>query len=59
MATKLSEIMPEGLRGNCITYFAQGGSDALEAAVKFSRRVTGRHQIIAFHRAQYRSHASA
>ena len=49
LAAKLSEIMPDGLRGNCITFFAQSGSDALEAAVKFSKRVTGRHQIIAFH----------
>lgn len=53
LATKLSEIMPDGLRGNCITYFAQGGSDALEAAVKFARRVTGRHQIVAFHGAYH------
>jgi len=49
LAAKLSEIAPDGLRGNCITYFTQSGSDALEAAVKFARRVTGRHQIVAFH----------
>ncbi|WP_297910568.1 aspartate aminotransferase family protein [Thiomonas sp.] len=49
LAAKISEIMPEGLRGDCITYFTQGGSDALEAAVKFAKRITGRHQIIAFH----------
>jgi len=49
LAAKISEIMPEGLRGDCITFFAQSGSDALEAAVKFAKRVTGRHQIIAFH----------
>lgn len=49
LAAKISEIMPEGLRGDCITYFTQGGGDALEAAVKFARRITGRHQIIAFH----------
>lgn len=49
LAAKLSDIMPDGLRGDCITYFAQGGSDALEAAVKFAKRITGRHQIIAFH----------
>ncbi|MEO8298834.1 MAG: aspartate aminotransferase family protein [Burkholderiales bacterium] len=53
LAAKISEIMPDGLRGNCITYFTQGGSDALEAAVKFARRVTGRHQIIAFHGAYH------
>nr|WP_255719445.1 aspartate aminotransferase family protein [Pelomonas sp. P8] len=53
LAAKISEIAPDGLRGNCITYFAQSGSDALEAAVKFARRVTGRHQIIAFHGAYH------
>ncbi len=49
LAAKISEIAPEGLRGNCTTFFTQGGSDALEAAVKFAKRVTGRHQILAFH----------
>jgi len=49
LAAKMSEIAPEGLRGDCITFFTQGGSDALEAAVKFAKRITGRHQIIAFH----------
>ncbi|MFD2297811.1 aspartate aminotransferase family protein [Paracidovorax citrulli] len=49
LAAKISEIAPDGLRGDCITFFTQSGSDALEAAVKFARRVTGRHQIIAFH----------
>ena len=53
LAAKISEIMPEGLRGDCITFFAQSGSDALEAAVKFSRRATGRNQIIAFHGAYH------
>jgi 4-aminobutyrate aminotransferase len=53
LAAKISEIMPEGLRGDCITFFAQSGSDALEAAVKFSRRITGRNQIIAFHGAYH------
>lgn len=53
LAAKMSEIMPDGLRGNCITYFTQSGSDALEAAVKFAKRVTGRHQIIAFHGAYH------
>ncbi len=49
LAAKISEIAPDGLRGDCITFFTQSGSDALEAAVKFARRVTGRHQIVAFH----------
>lgn len=49
LAAKMSEIAPDGLRGDCITFFTQGGSDALEAAIKFAKRITGRHQIIAFH----------
>ena len=49
LAAKLSEIAPPGLRGNCITFFTQSGSDALEAAIKFAKRITGRHQIVAFH----------
>lgn len=49
LAAKMSEIAPHGLRGDCVTFFTQGGSDALEAAVKFAKRVTGRHQIVAFH----------
>jgi 4-aminobutyrate aminotransferase len=53
LAAKISEIMPEGLRGDCVTFFTQSGSDALEAAVKFAKRVTGRHQILAFHGAYH------
>lgn len=53
LAAKISQIMPDGLRGNCITFFTQSGSDALEAAVKFARRATGRNQIIAFHGAYH------
>ena len=53
LAGALSEIMPLGLRGNCISYFTQSGSDALEAAIKFAKRVTGRQQILAFHGAYH------
>lgn len=49
LAAKLSEVAPPGLRGDCVTFFTQSGSDALEAAIKFAKRITGRHQIIAFH----------
>ena len=48
LAKRVSGIMPEGLRGNCHTSFFQAGSDAVETAIKFSRRHTGRSQIIAF-----------
>ena len=53
LAARMSQIAPEGLRGNCITYFTQGGSDAIETAVKFAKRVTGRQQIVAFHGAYH------
>lgn len=53
LAEKVSSIMPVGLRGRCVSYFAQGGSGALETAIKFARRVTGRSQIVAFHGAYH------
>lgn len=49
LAVKMSEIAPDGLRQNCNTFFTQSGSDAMEAAVKFAKRITGRHQVLAFH----------
>jgi 4-aminobutyrate aminotransferase len=53
MAAKVSGIMPEGLRGNCVTYFTQGGSGAVETAIKFARRTTGKTQFVAFHGAYH------
>lgn len=53
LAAKIAAIMPDGLRDNCVTYFTQSGSDAVEAAVKFAKRVTGRQQIVAFHGAYH------
>ena len=53
LARKLAAIAPPGLRDNCISYFAQSGSGALESAIKFARRVTGRNQIVAFHGAYH------
>jgi len=49
LAIKVSGVMPEGLRDNCITYFTQGGSGAVETAIKFCRKITGRTQVVAFH----------
>ncbi len=46
LARRVSEVMPEGLRGNCHTSFFQAGSDAVETAIKFSRR----HRADADHR---------
>ena len=53
LAKKVSGIMPEGLRGNCHTSLLQNGSDAIETAIKFSRAITGRSQIVAFHGAYH------
>jgi len=53
LAAKVSGIMPQGLRGDCVSYFTQGGSGALETAIKFARRVTGRTQFVAFHGAYH------
>ena len=53
LAKKIASIAPPGLRNNCITYFTQSGSGALECAIKFARSVTGRNQIVAFHGAYH------
>jgi len=53
LAAKVSGIMPAGLRGDCVSYFTQGGSGALETAIKFARRITGRTQFVAFHGAYH------
>jgi 4-aminobutyrate aminotransferase len=49
LAEKVAGVMPQGLRNNCVTYFTQGGSGALETALKFARKITDRSQIVAFH----------
>lgn len=53
LARKIASIAPPGLKDNCITYFTQSGSGALESAIKFARKVTGRNQILAFHGAYH------
>ncbi len=53
LAKKISGIMPKGLRGNCVTYFTQSGSGAVETAIKFAHRATGKTQIVAFHGAYH------
>lgn len=53
LAQKVSQIMPVGLRDNCITYFTQDGSGAVETAMKFARKITGRTQVAAFHGAYH------
>jgi 4-aminobutyrate aminotransferase len=53
LAKKISGIMPEGLRNDCVSYFTQSGSGAVETAIKFARHLTGRSQIVAFHGAYH------
>ena len=53
LAKKVAGIMPKGLKDNCITYFTQGGSGAMETALKFARKITGRTQVAAFHGAYH------
>lgn len=53
LAQKVAGIMPGNLRNNCITYFTQDGSGAVETALKFTRKITGRSQVVAFHGAYH------
>ncbi|PID97362.1 MAG: aspartate aminotransferase family protein [Actinomycetales bacterium] len=59
LAERVAAVMPPGLRDNCITYFAQSGSSAIETALKFIKTITGRSQIIAFHGAYHGVHTWA
>lgn len=53
LAKKVSGIMPKGLKDNCIAYFTQSGSGAVETAIKFAHRITRRDQIVAYHGAYH------
>ncbi len=53
LAKKVANVMPGNLKNNCITYFTQSGSGAVETALKFARKITGRNQVIAFHGAYH------
>jgi 4-aminobutyrate aminotransferase len=53
LAEKVASVMPSQLRDNCITYFTQSGSGAIETAIKFVRKITGKSQIAAFHGAYH------
>lgn len=46
LAERLSAVTPPGLE---MMFFHSAGAEAIEAAIKLSRRVTGRRQLIAFH----------
>lgn len=53
LARKVAQVMPGNLKDNVVTYFAQSGSGAVETAIKFVRKITGRTQIAAFHGAYH------
>jgi 4-aminobutyrate aminotransferase len=53
LAQKVAGVMPGNLKNNCITYFTQAGSGAVETALKFVRKITGRTQVAAFHGAYH------
>ncbi|MBU2511509.1 aspartate aminotransferase family protein [bacterium] len=53
LAEKVASVMPGNLKNNCVSYFSQGGSGAVETAIKFVRKITGRTQIAAFHGAYH------
>ena len=47
LARKLESLMPDGKSWRC--FFGNSGTEAIEAALKLARYVTGRWQFIAFH----------
>jgi acetylornithine/N-succinyldiaminopimelate aminotransferase len=51
-AKLLTDHLPASL--NCV-YFTNSGAEATEGAMKLAKRVTGRHQIIAFNKAYHGS----
>ncbi|MHA1238673.1 MAG: aspartate aminotransferase family protein [Candidatus Odinarchaeia archaeon] len=46
LAEKLAAIAPGKLRNNCKIYFACGGSEANETALKAAMKITGKKQVI-------------
>jgi len=50
LAKRLSDLLPRGLDS---TYFVNSGSEAIEGAMKLSKRYTGRTEIIAFKNAYH------
>ncbi|KUG54424.1 4-aminobutyrate aminotransferase [Serinicoccus chungangensis] len=46
LVERMSEVLPEGLDS---MFFANSGSEAVEAALRLARQATGRPNIVAFH----------
>lgn len=51
-AKALTDMLPESLNA---VYFTNSGSEAVEAAIKLAKRVTGRHELIAMENAYHGS----
>lgn len=48
LGDKLSEIAPGNLKGNMKVTYGLSGSSAVETAIKFAKKATGRHYIASF-----------
>ena len=46
LGEKLAGIAPGRLKNNCMTYFACGGSEANETAIKMAMKITGKKEVI-------------
>ncbi|MEM4246342.1 MAG: aspartate aminotransferase family protein [Candidatus Bathyarchaeia archaeon] len=46
LGEKLASIAPEPLKNNCMTYFACGGTEANETAIKLAMKATGKREVI-------------
>jgi 4-aminobutyrate aminotransferase len=53
LTRRMSGIMPGEMRNHCFLSFTQGGSAAVESAIKYARAITGKSQLIAFHRSYH------
>lgn len=48
LARGLADIMPGELRNHCFLSYTQGGSDAIETAIKYARAISRKSQLIGF-----------
>ncbi len=49
LAKRLSDIAPGTMKGKAMSYFACGGTEANEGALKLAMQITGRHEAISVH----------
>ena len=50
LADKLASLLPESL--DC-SYFVNSGTEAVEAALKLAKRITGRHEVVAMQKSYH------